>query len=67
MKQILIALLLAFTTSTVINAQKQSSIEKDSTENEFTRFFYRIYPRFVGRRRIRKTGFRLAAGTSREH
>ena len=33
MKQILIALLLAFTTSTVINAQKQSSIEKDSTEN----------------------------------
>ena len=27
------ALLLAFTTSTVINAQKQSSIEKDSTEN----------------------------------
>ena len=31
MKQILIALLLAFTTSTVINAQKQSSIEKDST------------------------------------
>ena len=30
MKQILIALLLAFTTSTVINAQKQSSIEKDS-------------------------------------
>ena len=36
-------------------------------ENEFTRFFYRIYPRFVGRRRIRKTGFRLAAGTSCEH
>ena len=34
MKQILIALLLAFTTSTVINAQKQSSIEKDSTEND---------------------------------
>mgnify|MGYP001630231639 FL=1 len=33
MNQILIALLLAFTTSTVINAQKQSSIEKDSTEN----------------------------------
>lgn len=33
MKQILIALLLAFTTSTVINAQKQSSIEKDSIEN----------------------------------
>ena len=33
MKQILIALLLAFTTSTVNNAKKQSSIEKDSTEN----------------------------------